>query len=193
MMDNQSSKSRLRSLLRQRRQAIPTSAQRAAAHALTHSVFQLPDWHNARRIAVYMAADGEIDPLPLASAARSAGKQLFLPIINPDLHLHFALWEDETVLEANRYNIPEPPGSAALCLAPDLDIVFLPLVGWDLRGGRLGMGGGFYDRTLAAVEGPVLVGLGYDAQQVAELPRDCWDVELHYVATEVALYRNVAR
>jgi 5-formyltetrahydrofolate cyclo-ligase len=193
MMDNQSSKARLRSVLRRRRHAIVVSAQHIAARALTRSVMQLPGWHNATRIAVYVAADGEIDPLPLAEVAREAGKQVFLPIISPDQHLHFALWEAETNLAPNRYNIPEPPSSATVCPTPDLDIIFLPLVAWDLRGGRLGMGGGFYDRTLAAVEGPLLVGLGYGEQQVAEVPRDSWDVELDYIATEAALHRNAAR
>lgn len=193
MMDNPSSKTSLRSMLRQRRQAISASAQRSAAHALTHSVLQLPCWHSAQRIAVYMAADGEIDPQPLARMARAAGKEIFLPVINADLHLHFSYWSAQTELVPNRYKIPEPPVDAPLCPTPELDVIFLPLVGWDLRGGRLGMGGGFYDRTLAAVKGPVLVGLGYDGQRVADIPRDDWDVELDYIATEVALYRNATR
>lgn len=192
MMDIQASKTRLRALLRQRRNTIAAPVQRAAAQALIDSVSRLAQWREARRIAVYLAADGEIDPQPLAEQARTSGKQVFLPVINPDQHLHFAHWSDGCVLSPNRYGIPEPPQHATVCPTPALDIIFLPLVGWDLRGGRLGMGGGFYDRTLAAIRGPLLVGLGYEVQRVAEVPREQWDIALDYIATETALYRSIA-
>ena len=74
-----------------------------------------------------------------------------------------------------------------------LDIVFLPVVGWDRRGGRLGMGGGYYDRTLANISGPLLVGLAHDGQQVDDIPRESWDVALDYVATDTDLYSSTIK
>jgi len=190
MTDTPSSKAQLRSMLRQRRQAISPSAQLSAAQALGRTVSELPAWQRARRIAMYMAADGEIDIHPLANQARGLDKQLFLPVLNADQRLDFACWEQGGVMTRNRYDIPEPAAGSAVCPPSELDIIFLPLVGWDSHGGRLGMGGGFYDRTLAGINGPLLVGLAHECQQVVEVPRDSWDVVLHYVATDVALYRS---
>ena len=95
-----------------------------------------------------------------------------------------------TSLLNNRYNIPEPPASAPRCAVAELHIIFLPLVGWDLHGGRLGMGGGFYDRTLSGISGPLLVGLAHDSQRVEEVPQESWDIRLDYIATDAALYRR---
>ena len=147
MSDAKLNKARLRSTLRQRRQALGADIQRLAAQALTDLGVGIPDWPGAQRIALYLAADGEIDPGPLGALAHTQGKQLFLPVIKPDNSLSFAAWLTQDSLLVNRYGIPEPPAHARRCPATDLDIIFLPLVGWDARCGRLGMGGGFYDRS----------------------------------------------
>jgi 5-formyltetrahydrofolate cyclo-ligase len=190
MPDTQPTKNQLRTELRRRRKALGHAQQHAAALALTRSVSELPHWANAQRIALYLAADGEIDTQPLATLARDLGKQLYLPVIDSDDRLSFARWDAHDSLSNNRYDIPEPPANAARCPASNLDIIFLPLVGWDKRGGRLGMGGGFYDRSLSDVAGPLLVGLAHELQQVDDIPRENWDVLLDYVATEAALYRR---
>lgn len=189
MTDTHRLKAQLRSTLRQRRKILSSCAQHTAAQALLHAIEDLPTWTQAQRIALYLAADGEIDTRPLEVTARSLGKQVFLPVINDDDSLSFAHWQTDDTLVRNRYNIPEPSAAAARCPPSALDILFLPLVGWDRRGGRLGMGGGFYDRTLSGITAPLLVGLAHDNQQVAEIPRDNWDVALDYVATDTALYR----
>jgi 5-formyltetrahydrofolate cyclo-ligase len=188
MSDAKLNKARLRSALRQRRQALGADIQRLAAQALTHFVVGIPDWPGAQRIALYLAADGEIDPGPLGALAHTQGKQLFLPVIKSDNSLSFAAWLTQDSLLVNRYGIPEPPAHARRCPATDLDIIFLPLVGWDDRGGRLGMGGGFYDRSLSGVTGPLLVGLAHSSQQVDRIPRDNWDISLDFIATEASLH-----
>jgi 5-formyltetrahydrofolate cyclo-ligase len=190
MTDTHRLKIQLRNTLRQRRKSLSPSAQCAAAQALLQSINDIPSWTQARRIALYVAADGEIDTRPLDQHARSLGKQLFLPAINADNSLRFLSWQADDTLSTNRYNIPEPPATATCCPVVELDIIFLPLVGWDLRGHRLGMGGGFYDRTLSGVTAPLLVGLAHENQQVAEIPRESWDVVLDYIATDAALYRS---
>ena len=83
----------------------------------------------------------------------------------------------------------EPPPAAARRSANELDIIFLPLVGWDEFGNRLGMGGGFYDRTLAGVRQPLLVGLAHDCQRAERVPREAWDISMDFVATGSALVR----
>ncbi len=190
MTDTARIKTQLRSALQLRRRTLGPAAQHNAAQALTHAVDDLPTWASAQRIALYLAADGEIDTKPLEKMARGLGKQLFLPVINGDNSLSFAHWRADDTLSNNRYNIPEPSATAPRCAVAKLDIIFLPLVGWDLCGGRLGMGGGFYDRTLAGISGPLLVGLAHDIQRVEEVPRERWDIRLDYIATDVALYRR---
>jgi 5-formyltetrahydrofolate cyclo-ligase len=188
MPDPSLSKSQLRSALRHRRQALSSDQQRLAAQAVSGHIVQLPQWRTAQRIALYLTADGEIDTTPLSALGRAQHKQLFLPVIEADNSLRFAEWRPDSVLSKNRFGIPEPPAQARHCPAQDLDIIFLPLVGWDLQGGRLGMGGGFYDRTLAGITGPLLVGLAHANQQVECIPREEWDISLNFIASDAALH-----
>ena len=188
MPDAHLDKVRLRRLLRERRRTLTREQQAAAARSVADRVAALPPWREARRIALYLPADGEIDTAPLAALARRDGKALFLPVIRDDDSLAFAGWKKHARLEPNRFGIPEPPTEAAHCGAGELDVICLPLVGWDRAGSRLGMGGGFYDRTLAGVDGTVLIGLAHECQEVGTLPLQDWDVRLDYVATGAALH-----
>lgn len=185
--DHETRKAALRSELRQRRASLCASEQQSAADAAAAFVTRLPGWRDARNVALYFAANGELDPAPIATMARRDGKSLFLPVITTDNTLAFHHWPENAPLASNRFGIPEPAGNDAIS-AGDLDIVFLPLVGWDGRGGRLGMGGGFYDRSLDGVEGPAFVGLAHECQRVATIPMQDWDVRLHFVITERALH-----
>ena len=89
----------------------------------------------------------------------------------------------------NRYGIPEPPADVPRSNPGELDIIFLPLVAWDRRGSRLGMGGGIYDRTLEGVRGPLLVGLAHSLQELDHIPAEPWDIRLHFIASDKALHR----
>jgi 5-formyltetrahydrofolate cyclo-ligase len=192
MTDNASSKAELRTTLRQRRNALTQAVREAAAHALAEHAATLPNWIDAARIATYLPADGEIDTAALTLAARVLDKQVYLPVIQADRSLAFAQWQPGDRLVVNRYNIPEPGTNAPHCAAEQLDIIFLPVVGWDQSGARLGMGGGFYDRTLHNITGPVLAGLAYEIQRVTAIPTAAWDIGLQYVITEAALHRPTA-
>ena len=108
MSDTNPRKTQLRKNLRRRRSELSPAQQLAASRALTNSIIKLPTWTNAQCIALYLAADGEIDTRPLEELARSIGKQLFLPIISDDDLLSFARWNADDSLLNNRYNIPEP-------------------------------------------------------------------------------------
>jgi len=183
------SKALLRRQMRQGRRALQAAQQLAAAESAALHLTRLPNWHSADRIAVYLASDGEIDTGPLSARCRNAGKVLFLPHISSQNLLEFAAWQTNDTLVPNRYGIPEPPLQAKRCTPTELDIIVLPLVAWDRRGGRLGMGGGFYDRALAGARGPcLLVGLAHSLQELPEVPRDDWDVPLDFVATEITLH-----
>jgi 5-formyltetrahydrofolate cyclo-ligase len=193
MPDTPSNKSALRSALRQRRNALTSDQQSDAAQAVSRFVLDLPHWADAQRVALYLASDGELGTSALANIARSQGKRLHLPKLTGERCLTFAHWKTDMTLSVNRYNIPEPSAEAEHCPAAELDIIFLPLVGWDRQGGRLGMGGGYYDRTLAGVHGPLLVGLAHACQEIGTIPRESWDILLDYVATDTGLYRCKVR
>jgi len=188
MPDRPPCKALLREELRQRRRTLSPQDQSAAARTVAIHIARIPGWPTARRIALYLASDGEIDTAPLSADCRAAKKQLFLPVIGEKNLMEFAEWKPGSELATNRYGIPEPPRSAQRCTAAALDIIVLPLVAWDRTGGRLGMGGGYYDRALAGVNGPLLVGLAHAVQQVPQVPRDEWDIPLDYVVTDSALH-----
>jgi|TARA_B110000503_G_scaffold85373_1_gene129785 5-formyltetrahydrofolate cyclo-ligase len=188
MTDTHSRKTALRSALRQLRRSLSYAAQGAAAKALTQSVLSLPNWTGAQRIALYLARDSEIDTSALATLARAESKQLFLPVLTADNSLSFARWNTADTQSTNRYNILEPPIRAAQCPVADLDIIFLPVVGWDAQGGRLGMGGGYYDRALSGITGPVLVGLAHESQRAERIPKESWDIVMDYIATDTGLH-----
>lgn len=181
-------KQQLRGRLRARRRQLSPLQRRRAAMALRDVIARRPEFRRARRIAIYRAADGEIDPLPLARLARQRGKQLYLPVLRPGGRLAFVRWRKGSVLRRNRFGIAEPTG--ARLIPQRLDLVLLPLVAFDRDGGRLGMGGGFYDRTFAWLttggmirRRPLLIGLAHAFQQVRRLPRETWDVPLTAIAS----------
>ena len=147
----------------------------------------------SRRIACYLANDGEPDLAPIMGFLRATGRQVLLPALHGRA-LWFLPCDEGSPLAPNRFGIPEPRVSArARCPAHRLDIVLMPLVAFDSSGNRLGMGGGYYDRTFAYLKTrtiwkrPLLIGVAYEFQRVESLPSQPWDIPLHAVATEKRL------
>ena len=181
----------LRRELRARRRSLPhaycVEAALAAASALAASAVFRP----AARVAAFVAADAELDPGPFIALARSRGRTVYLPVIapGPGRGLAFVRTAAGDPLVPNRYGIPEPVGGARVD-PRFLDLVLLPLVGFDGAGHRLGMGAGYYDRTLAFRpgrrhwRGPRLIGVAYDCQEVDAIDDRAWDVPLDGVVTE---------
>lgn len=162
----------------------------AAAQGLRHSLEQLPDFLVDPRIAGYWAHAGEL-PLNLAIAPLAArGQQFHLPVIGPARRLRFAPWATGAEVSPNRYGIPEPTVQSTLLSPEELDMVLLPLLGFDRQGNRLGFGGGYYDRSFAFLKDrqrpttPLLVGVGYAFQELPGIDAQAWDIALDYVATD---------
>jgi 5-formyltetrahydrofolate cyclo-ligase len=181
----------LRAGLRARRKALSASDRIAAASGVAGMLEQLADYLVDSRIAGYWAIDGEL-PLHIVVANLGRRDQRYcLPRITGARQLSFVEWRSGADLEANRYGIPEPVCTENDLIAPaDIDIVLLPLLGFDRRGARIGYGGGYYDASFAFLRdrdeatNPLLVGIGYAAQEVDAIEVAEWDVRLDYVATE---------
>lgn len=148
-------------------------------------------FRSAQKIALYLTADGEIDPAPICHAAWRLGKTVYLPVLHPLRHdrMIFVRYRRGDRLLPNRLGIPEPATRRATARPWQLDLVLMPLVAFDRQGNRLGMGGGFYDRTFAKEAAthwprrPRLCGLAHRLQEVAALPVNPWDVPLARVFT----------
>ena len=183
--------SEIRNSIREKRRALNTSQQRAASEQLAKLLCRQDFFQRAKRIGVYLANDGEIDPTPIINAAFRAKKACFLPLIDPlkANSLYFAEYQYGDTLHKNRFGILEPQFKSTTVTPPwSLDLILVPLVAFDRDGNRLGMGGGFYDRTLAPrpgkPTGPKLIGLAHQLQEVAGLTAESWDIPLHKIATD---------
>lgn len=196
-------RAQLRQSLRRQRRALSPQQQRQAAIKLARVLKHQALFIRAKRIGFYLPSDGEISPLPLIKQALAMGKKCFLPVLHPVRHnrLWFARYRPGTRLIKNCYGISEPNIRLEPRALPQaLDLVLLPLVGFDSMGGRLGMGGGYYDRTFAFKrrterkdnrpprKSPALIGLAHELQQQPKLELADWDIPLAAVATEHQLY-----
>jgi 5-formyltetrahydrofolate cyclo-ligase len=187
----------LRRQLRQARRQLSPTQQRRAARNLYGQLAQHPIFRRARHIAFYLPNDGEIDPRPLMLEAQRRGKATYLPVLNawPRTRMVFQRLMPNERLAPNRFGIAEPafrPNRQRRIWT--LDLVLMPLVGFDEDGGRLGMGGGFYDRSLAYRgrrkngHKPTLLGLAHECQKVDRLPLEPWDVSLQATVTDQSWY-----
>lgn len=178
----------LRSELREQRRALPASQRIAAADALASRLLALPFAPATGYVAGYWAMDGEI-ALHSWQLRLPPGLVYCLPVLHAGNGLRFAPWRPGDALVTNRFGIPEPDVDPATALQPtELALVVMPLVGFDGNGRRLGMGGGWYDRSFAfrqaAAPPPWLVGAGFSTQQVAHLDAASWDVMPDAICTE---------
>lgn len=196
-----SEKRSLRQQMRRQRRSLSPSQQRAAAIAVRNRIRHQLWFLKARHVALYLPNDGEIDPTPLLKLCWKMRKQVYLPVLHPIRHnrLWFIKYTPNTRMSPNRFGIPEPslrkhPRRPAWAM----DLVMLPLVAFDAAGNRMGMGGGFYDRTFGyklkekSMKGAQLIGLAHEFQRVEELPVQPWDVPLFGIVTDKASYMRRA-
>ncbi|MEE5064313.1 5-formyltetrahydrofolate cyclo-ligase [Pseudomonas alliivorans] len=191
------SRPQLRRQLRKARRSLTRSQQREAARGLYRQLAQHPLFRRARHVSLYLPMDGEIDPRLLLRAAQRRGKATYLPVLNawPRTRMVFQRVHPGEAFRPNRFRIPEPRiNRAKQRRIWALDLVLMPLVGFDDEGGRLGMGGGFYDRSLAyrarrsIWRKPVLLGLAHECQKVERLAQASWDVPLQGTVSDKRWY-----
>ena len=182
-------RSSIRKYMRVQRNQLSPQQQLAEAKKLSQQLFSLPAMQRAHNIAVYLANDGEIDPIVFSERALYRGKHIVLPSMHPLRKGHMEFGPYHGKRRENQFGIEEPDGKFNTMLqGKQLDIVLMPLVAFDAQGGRLGMGGGYYDRTFeflknSSTQKPKLIGLAHDFQLVDELPIESWDIPLNAIVT----------
>ena len=180
-------KTQLRRELRVIRAAISPARARAGARRAARHLLRLRRLRDAREIAVYLAAGSELDTTPLLDALHRARKHVRVPAIVSDGEMRMLTLAPHAALRARRHGIREP----ARRIHPArtrIDLLVMPLRGFDGAGTRLGSGAGYYDRWLARQRPrPFCVGYAFAAQEVAHLPREAWDQPLDAICTERGL------
>jgi 5-formyltetrahydrofolate cyclo-ligase len=199
-MNNLLSRNSIRQQIRSERRALSNVQQSLYSNQLLTQLIKLKKVQQSKKIAVSLAFDGEIETLPFIKWCWENNKQVYLPVIHPFSkgHLLFLHYTAETNMLKNRYDISEPKlNQQLICPVKELDIIFTPLVAFDAKGNRIGMGGGYYDRTLlpwfAQQTGPYPIGLAHDCQLVGHLPTEPWDVPLPKIITPSKVHRFITK
>ncbi len=186
--EQQNSRQNIRQIIRQRRRALTLQQQILYGEQAADRMMAWPPVVMAKTVALFLSFDGELDTQPLIEQLWRAGKRVYLPVLHPFSpgNLLFLHYHPHSELVVNRLKIHEPKLDVrdVLPLA-NLDVLITPLVAFDEQGQRLGMGGGFYDRTLQNWQqhGIQPVGYAHDCQQVDTLPVEQWDIPLPAVIT----------
>jgi 5-formyltetrahydrofolate cyclo-ligase len=183
----------LRREIRAKRRALPAAVRAQADRAIYGHIRSLPEYRRARHIALFLAFDGEPSLEDLVDAARRHRKQLYVPVLR-GMTMRFAELAPGATLAANFFGIMEPRLGSRID-ARKLDLVLTPLVAFDDRGVRIGVGRGYYDRAFKFLRHrshwrrPKLLGVAYELQRVGPLSPSSWDVPLWGVVTERAVRR----
>lgn len=185
----------LRSELKARRKAASPFSRTQSENRAVQFLSASSLFRHSRYVAAYISHNNEFPTGKLLDLIQRYDKPLFLPVLEDggEPRLRFIQYSQNTHLKKNRFGIPEPQQGTILPVHR-LDLVITPLLGFDHQGNRLGMGGGYYDRTFAflnksrRIKHPFLLGLAFDAQQVDALDAQPWDIPLDGILTESGLH-----
>ena len=191
MADTPTARQALRSELQTRRASAMPAQRIAASQSLRGTLEQIPEFLTDATIGGYWATSGELPLMALFDGMRQRDQIFHLPVVGPLHSLQFVAWKVGDEVEPNRYGIPEPVHERSRRIAVDMiDVLLMPLLGFDRSGNRLGFGGGYYDRALEFLRdrkqpaSTLLVGVGYSFQEVERIEPESWDVKLDFIATE---------
>lgn len=186
----------LRKLLRNRRQALSPLLRMEMSQAVCQQIkiSQLIQTH--QKIALYTAFGSEVDLSSLITYIKEIKADVYLPLVPEDGRiLSFSALHEEGYWKKNRFGILEWM-SQAIITPTALDVVFVPLIGFDLQGNRLGQGGGYYDASFhflnqTIIKKPRLIGVAFECQRVDNIPIASWDIRLEGIFTEKTYYNIV--
>jgi 5-formyltetrahydrofolate cyclo-ligase len=182
--------------LRRLRLELDADERAAAEQAILLQLERLRVFRRGLHVALYLPMKGEVDLRPCFERALRRGATVFVPRISSRRRgrMSFVRWTPGAAQRRNAFGILEPAGTIRPTPAAQLDLVVMPVVGFDRRGNRLGMGAGFYDRALRRRLDPVrrwhrprLIGVAFACQELDSIPTSPWDVPLDLIVTERGL------
>lgn len=182
-------KAELRSAGKSARQNLKREEREAASERICTAAMTSKLFDDAKSIACYLASDQEVNCQTLIGRAWHMKKRIFLPVVQKHSKLKFIEFFEGSETRTNAYGLEEPVGDNEID-PRELDLVFTPLVAFDLQGNRIGMGGGYYDRTFSFLNEQQhefrtrLAGLAFDCQRVEQIGASAWDIPLFRVFTE---------
>ncbi len=184
--------SNLRETAIARRTEIPAPVIAGTALAIQGHLEKLTAFQTALNVAVYYGFRSEVPIHQSVHPDAYPDKRFFLPRIE-NANMTFRRWTAKDRLVQNHFGILEPPIECAAIEPDQLDVVIAPLAAFDFKGSRVGMGGGFYDRTFAfrnqsdgnGDDNPLLIGVAHSAQWVPSIAKNPWDVRMDCIATEI--------
>lgn len=177
-MDVATAKQALRARMRAALTALPPARRALQEELVTAAIQDDPAWRNASTVLLYRSVGTELSTVGLANAAWRMGKRVAFPRQTPDgLQLHVVdAWSQ---FVPGRHGIPEPAAAAPPISPSDVALAIVPGVAFDPAGGRLGRGGGDYDRLLPRLA--VAWGIAFDEQVIPEVPMEMHDQPVHRV------------
>ena len=191
-MTSDAEKARLRRAVRASLESVTEEDARGAGRSVAENLERWPGWDAASVVVAYSAIHGELDCGPVIRAVQRAGKKLLLPRMRPGRVLEFAEIRDLGMLRAGRHGILEPVADCPKREIGEGTLLLVPGLAFDRRGGRLGRGGGYYDRALAVLPGSgrrvLRIGVGFDRQIVEAVPMTPLDARMDFIATESGLF-----
>lgn len=186
---NDASKQILRQIYQKKRKNQDSAAQYSASQQIIKHIQALNVYQSAQRIAFYRAVHGEVDLTALWKLAEQSNKICYFPTITTKNTLSFLPATAETLYQKNCFGILEPVVEKEHAISPHrIDLLIIPLVAFDSHGTRLGMGCGYYDKTLAKHQPKLLMGVAYDFQYQTFIQPDPWDIPLDVIITPSKTY-----
>ena len=183
----------LRRRLRFRRRQLPAGQRRLSEQRVARRLLTLPALRRARHVAVYLAVASELSTEPLIAALKLRRCRVYAPAVDHCRNMRFLPLDPSHRHRRDALGLRHPGALRGQRAPRQLDVVILPMVGFDMQGHRLGAGGGYYDRNFAFRRHrrgrPALIGVAFEAQRVDQLPLEEWDLRLDAVVTERRLYR----
>lgn len=171
------------------RRAMSNHARDIANSRINEQVIRSHEFSAARTIACYLPMNDEVDPTRIIRRAWCAKKRVFCPVIENNGGMVFRKLDRDTTLQRNRFGLWEPVSGVCVS-SKSLDLVITPLVAFDTNNHRIGMGGGFFDRSFAFLKHkkrwlrPKLIGLAFACQKVEKIETNPWDIRLYSVISD---------
>ncbi|GAB4437787.1 MAG: 5-formyltetrahydrofolate cyclo-ligase [Rhodocyclaceae bacterium] len=170
------------------RQALPARARSRGSAAIERHLERLLERLAAGVIGFCWPIRGEYDPRALMARLVAQGRKVALPVLVAEsAALDFREWVPGAAMDADRYGIPFPAQGRRV----HPDVIVIPVVGFDAAGFRLGYGGGYFDRSMAALDPrPIAVGTGFELGRIDSIRPRPHDIPMDWVVTETGMFRR---